>query len=513
MYKLRPYQNDAIDLARKSLATGHKKPILALPTGSGKTIIAIGIIESALEKSCRVMFIAPRRELIFQTERKFKQQGFDTGVIMAGVKPRPSAPVQVASIDTINARCVRVNKNIGQPIMPLPLVDIVIVDECHLYDTKSRSKIIDLLVADGAKVIGLTATPAKGGGGGLAGTYDDLIIPVTVGEMINNGWLTPIRYYGGESPDTSKVKTTAGDYNKKQLAKVANTGHLNGCVVENWKKLAEGKPTVVFCVNKAHSRDLTNQFLSEGVRAEHLDCDVPDEERKAILARVDSGETTVLCNVFIASYGLDIPRLEVAVMARPTKSIVLYFQTIGRVLRLFEGKDYAIVIDHANCVANHGFIEDDAPWSLDGRTTVNERQEKKKKEDGAPKEIECSMCHHMFKSARICPSCGHRMVGAAEKIPHHQMDLKELKASDGGTKWNQMVTQDEKRTFYAMLKGFAIDKNYSQGWAAYQYKSKAGKWPPQEISGVLPKKPSNDIDKWCKSQLIRYAKSKQKKLA
>jgi len=170
---LRDYQAKAINDIRKSIMSGHKRPILCLPTGSGKTHCAMGIIQSAVERGNRVMFIAPRRELIFQSHKKFIEHGYDSSMIMAGEKTNYRSPVQVASIDTLTSRAVR---GVRGEVQGLPKTDIAIVDECHLYDTKKRSEVFNILEDNGAVIIGLTATPAKGNGKGLGKTYDDLII-------------------------------------------------------------------------------------------------------------------------------------------------------------------------------------------------------------------------------------------------------------------------------------------------------------------------------------------------
>lgn len=499
MYKLRDYQLSAIDSVRKSAIHGKKKIILCLPTGSGKTIISIGIIQNALAKHKKVLFMAPRRELITQSAVKFAQSGIDCGILMAGHKYNPMSKVIVASVDTIQSRCIR-----GK--LELPKVDVVIVDECHLYDTKKRGELINLFVERGAIVVGLTATPAHGNGKGLGRLYDDLIIPTSIGEMIEQGWLSKVRYYGGTAPDTANVKITAGDYNLKQLEEAANKKELNGSIVQNWLRIAKGKSTVVFCVSKAHSRAVCDEFINAGIKAEHYDCDTKDKDTQAILKRVDSGETTVLCNVYKATFGLDIPRLEVAVMARPTKSIPLYFQTCGRVIRPFEGKDHAIIIDHANCVDFHGFIDQEPPWKLDSSSKVSDERERKKKESKEPKEVTCTACGTIFKGQRDCPSCGAEIIPMTQPIPYYDFDLGEIGKQERG---NNSRPWSYKENFYSGLVGYAEWKGYSHGWAAHKYKKKFGVWPnDKRLKKVKPKFPDPEVYNWILSGVIAYTKSK-----
>ncbi len=357
MTSLRPYQNSAVTALRASLGAGHRRPILVLPTGSGKTVIAAEIVRMAREKSRSVLFLAPRRELIHQASEQFTAAGVRHGIIMAGVDRNLYADVQIASFDTLHARGMRTKR------MQMPRAELVIVDEAHLSIAETRKAII-AHYAD-ATIIGLTATPARGDGRGLGEIYDDLVNVVSIPELTDNGFLVPVRYFAPTAPDLEAVKLNKdGDYVEKQLGEVMDRPELIGDITDNWMRLAFGMSTVVFCVTRAHSRHVCEQFLSLGIAAEHLDGETPLDERREILARVASGETTVLCNVFVATFGLDIPRLACAVLARPTRNIALYLQIAGRVLRPAEGKTEARIIDHSGAVAQHGFIDDVQPWVL-----------------------------------------------------------------------------------------------------------------------------------------------------
>jgi DNA repair protein RadD len=355
---LRLYQTNAIAALRASLAQGKRRPILVMPTGSGKTRVAGDIIRSAIAKGRKPGFLAPRRELIDQAVNAFAAIGIRSDPIMAGRDRSPMSQVWVASFDTLHARGIRTKR------MRMPEADLVIVDEAHLSVAETRKAIIEHY--SDAVIIGLTATPARGDGRGLGEIYDDLVSVVSIRELTDDGFLVPVRYFAPSEPDLEGVKLNKdGDYIEKQLGERMDRAELIGGITENWMRLAFGLSTVVFCVTRAHSRHVCEEFKRLGVAAEHLDGETELEERRAILARVASGETTVLCNVFVATFGLDIPRLECAVLARPTKNLALYLQIAGRVLRPCEGKTEARIIDHSGAVQQHGFIDDDQPWSLD----------------------------------------------------------------------------------------------------------------------------------------------------
>lgn len=496
MTALRPYQWEAIESLRDSIRSGHRRPILVSPTGSGKTVIAVNVIRTAIEKGKAVLVVAPRRELISQISAMLARAKIDHGIIMAGEPRSLYARVQVASFDTLFARGVRTNR------MQMPRADLVIVDEAHLSIAETRKKI--LAHYEAATIVGLTATPARGDGRGLGEIYDDLVVVTSIRELTDNGYLTEARYFAPSEPDLAGIKLNKdGDYQEKQLGERMDQPTLIGGIVENWMRIARGLSTVAFCVTRAHSRHVCEQFLAAGVRAEHLDGETPLDERKAILARVASGETTVLCNVFVATFGLDIPRLSCAVLARPTRNIALYLQIIGRVLRTCEGKREAVVIDHSGAVAQHGFVDDFVPWSLDEKETVAERKKKSQEANKAPKEIVCSHCKTVFKARRECPGCGYVMVARTDALPVHEAELLEVSAK----KENRDATWDEKRAFMGGLKAYAEETGKAPGWAAHKYRAKFGVWPNDaRVKDAPPAQYDAALRSWLTSQNIRYAK-------
>jgi superfamily II DNA or RNA helicase len=282
---------------------------------------------------------------------------------------------------------------------------------------------------------------------------------------------------------------------------------LIGDVVHNWFRLASDKKTVVFCVTRAHSRHICEEFKARGIKAEHLDGETPLDKRKAILERVKSGETQVLCNVFVATYGLDIPSLECAVLARPTRNIALYLQTVGRVLRPSEFKTEALVIDHAGAIDEHGFVDDFIPWSLDENSSVKERKEQQKKEKKEPKELTCGECGTVFKSSHNCPNCGFEIVPAGKPIPVHQADLQEVQRE--AAKSNREMTWEEKISFYGQLKQYCEDTGKKPGWAAHKYREKCGVWPnDSRLKSAPNQEVSETVRSWITSRNIAYAKRK-----
>ena len=489
---LRPYQKKLLEAVRFSLARGNKSPLMVAPTGSGKTHIAKAIVAGALAKGKRVLFIAPRRELIYQTSEKLDAAGIGHGIIMAGEERSVCPDVQLACVPTLHVRCVK-----GR--MPLPDADVLIVDEAHLSVARTCREVM-AAYPDAVKV-GMTATPARSDGAGLGLIYDDLVMGDPVSELTQQGYLVPATYYAPTKPDLAKVKLTAGDYNRRQLGHAMNTPQLVGDVVENWARICPDRKTVVFAVNVAHSLALRDRFLAAGVSTEQLDGTTPNDERKAILQRLRGGETQVLCNCEVLTYGWDEPSISCAVMARPTKSVTRYFQMVGRVLRPFEGKHDCIVIDHAGSVDEIGFVDEPVVWSLDGKSKVQDRLSKTKPEREA-KTVTCGDCGAVFRLSRTCPTCGHEYPAyTAKQVEVMEAELQQLDRSK--KRANKQYTTEQKQQFYSGLIGYAKERGYKRGWAAHKYKTKFGVWPNRYDD--TPMQPGPEVLGYIQHLNIRYA--------
>ena len=385
----------------------------------------------------------------------------------------------------------------------------LVIGNCHLSTAKSRIEILSLY--PDATVIGLTATPCRGDGRGLGEFYDDLVEGVSIKWLISNGYLSDAKYYAAEAPDLSNVKKNAtGDYQEKSLGVVMDRTDLIGEIVHNWRRIAEGSSTVVFCVNRSHARHIHSQFIESGVTAEYLDGETPKQERKEILQRISDGTTTVLCNVFVATYGLDIPRLRTVVMARPTKNIGLYLQMIGRALRVHSDKSHAIVIDHGGVVKENGFADEEQYWTLDSSKSAKETKQGKKKEKQEPKEINCSSCGAVFKGQKSCPVCGHTMIALSEDVPTHKADLKEIKGRSK-KKVNKEMSWSEKIDFIGGLKTYAAEKKYSSGWVAHSYKDKTGVYPnDKRLRNAVPADVSETVRRYITHKAIMYRNRRTK---
>jgi DNA repair protein RadD len=501
--KLRPYQKAAIDKMEALVSEGVKAPLIVAPTGAGKTVIAADIIRRNAGK--RLLFLAPRRELIHQTCNKLNDVGVQYGVILAGDnRQNQYAHVQVASVDTLISRALRSQK------MQLPQFDLIIIDEAHVGLTDTRQRLLDLW--PGATIVGLTATPCRSDGKALGRVYDELIEVTTVKELVEQGFLVPARYYAPSEPDLKRVRTTAGDFNQHDLDDVMNKPKLVGDIVEHWMRHAADRRTVVFATSIAHSAALAAEFVSHGVTAEHVDANSPQNVREAIFKRFSNGETQVLTNCTLASIGFDLPDLNCVVFARPTKSLGLYIQMLGRGLRPAAGKTDCLVLDHAGNVHRHGFATDERYWTLHGKYAEDlekKQRAKKEKEDKGEVSMTCKQCKCVFEGGHVCPMCGWSPPPKVRPISTEDGSLVEVTRSRLPNK--NTMTRDEKMHFFLELSGYAQMKGWKPGWASYQYKERFGEWPEWAWKTHVEKhggtEPSLVTARWVQSKMIARHKA------
>ena len=357
-FDLHPHQARALMALKSSLLAGARRPMVQAPTGSGKTVLAVSMVTGALAKGNRILFVVPFLSLIEQTVAAFKAQGIDAVGVMQGYHwmTDGSQPVQVASIQTLQRR-------------RLPSADLVIVDEAHRWfafmgEWMARPE------WQTVPFIGLSATPWTKG---LGKHYDELIVAATTSELIELGFLSPFRVFAPAHPDLSGVKVVAGDYHEGQLSETMRQPVLVADTVSTWLKLGEDRPTLCFAVDRAHARKLTDQFEAAGVPTGYVDARTPIEERENIARRLREGQIKVIVNIATMTTGVDLD-VRCIILARPTKSEILYTQIVGRGLRTAEGKQDCLILDHSDTTLRLGFVTDIHHEHLDdGRPAEEQR--------------------------------------------------------------------------------------------------------------------------------------------
>ena len=495
------WQWDIINQVRSAIGQGYRKILVVVPTGGGKTVIAAQIVKLAAEKMRRSMFLAHRRELIYQCADKLEKFGVDHGMLMAGEYPYGAADCQVASVDTLRARCITTNR------LPLPNSDVVIVDEAHRSLAPTYITLINHYGED--VVIGLTATPIRGDGKGLGHVYDYMVCGPSISWMIEHDYLVEPRTFAPTIPDLTGVKIKKGDYDEKELDRLMNQRSLVGDIIEHWYRLCSDRPTIVFASSVKHSINLRDEFRKAGAVAAHVDGNTSLEDRKQIISDLKVGKVQVVCNYAVLTEGFDEPTLSANILARPTKNLGLYLQMAGRTLRIADNKKDCFILDHSGNVYEHGFVQDDHDWILDEGKALNTSSAERQKNLDEKKPITCMMCATVYTGQINCPHCGHVPEKKGQYYESRSGDLMEVRLESRRTAKKKVWTSDEKRHWYSMLLGHAQLKGKSEGWVAHTFKSKFKVWP-NYYKDAPASPPNGEVLAYIRHRNIAYAKKMEK---
>jgi superfamily II DNA or RNA helicase len=423
---------------------------------------------------------------------------------MAGQPYQPLFAVQVASVQTLHVRGIKTAR------IEMPPAKLVIVDEAHHVNAESWKAIVDAY--PDAYVLGFTATPCRGDGRGLGGVFETMVVGPSVQELIDLGFLVPTRVYAPTSIDVKGVKTQGGDYVAAQLEERVNTrkvvGDICGTLLNH---RATWSRALIFTPGVASSMHIRDELLKVGIRAAHIDGTTPKAERDAILAAFARGEIEVLCNCMVLTEGYDCPDVDCVVIARPTKNIGLYLQMCGRGLRPSPGKEFCLVLDHADCTRRHGFAEDPIEWTLDPdkKAGKNKAVSKDDKDHGS-RIIECPSCSTLMTRGQACPACGFKPARQPKALLTEDGELGLLGRDKRARAKEWSVEQ--KVDFYAQLRWIALDRGYADGWAWHKYRARFDKGPP---NGPKPDPvyPRPETLSWVRSQQIRWAKGQARRAA
>lgn len=427
-------------------------------TVTHNTVMFSHIADGAGRKGNRVWILVHRAELVDQTSRTMRELGVPHGVIAAGWPVDPLPHVQVVSVQTVVRRT-------GGLIPP----QVIIVDECHHAAAGTWSKI--LAAFPQAVRLGFTATPERLDGKGLADSFDALIRGPEVGWLIDNGFLTrPVYYAPPNQLNLDGLHVRGGDFAKDELAKEMDKPTITGDAVEHYRRLCPGAPAVAFCASVRHAEHVAQAFQAAGYSAATLDGTLDRVERRRRVRALADGSLRVLTSCEIISEGFDIPVVTAAILLRPTKSLGMHLQQIGRVLRVAPGKDRAYIIDHVGntgrmiggeWVRNHGLAEEVREWSLEGRP---KKKKKSSADDDAPPVRQCPTCYACHVPAPICPECGHRYEAKKREIEQEDGELVELSAV-----WmakQRLQEQGQARTFEELVAlGKSRGMRMPQFWA------------------------------------------------
>jgi len=492
MLELRAHQQLVVDKIEQGFADGHRCQLLYAPTGFGKTETAMSIMYKVAQNYTKCAMVMDRIVLVEQTSLRLGKYGIDHGVMQAGHwRYRPYERIQICSAQTLERR----NK--------FPDIGLLIIDECHVQ----RKGTLEFIKSNPQmKVIGLTATPFTKG---LGSTYTNIVGAAPTSELIDNGWLCPLRVFIAKEIDMTGAKKVAGEWSAGDVSERGKK--ITGDIVAEWvKKTHEvfGGPrkTIVFCSGVDHGKDLQKQFAESGYNFVSISYKEDDEFKRMTIEDFSRPDTNIhgLIATDILTRGFDVPDVTIGVSARPfSKSFSSHVQQMGRVMRPHPGKESGIWLDHSGNYLrfidewNEVFDEGVKELSEGGEVAKKEPTEKKKKES------KCQKCGAFWIwPSDTCGECGNVRVRLSSVMSVPGM-LEELHSNP--------AIKAENRSFWAQMISYSRARGYKDGWAAYKYKERYGTFP--KGAAPTPEPPSPSTLSWIKSRHIAYVKSKAKAIA
>ena len=407
---LRTYQSDLLNRLRAALR-GEDRVLCVLPTGGGKTRIFCEIAAMARASGANVKILVHRRELLDQTPDKYVQ------TIQSWVPDDE---------------------------------DLIIVDEAHHSCARTWKE--KILVSK--KVLGFTATPQRLDGGGLDVVYDSMIEGPDSAALTKQGYLSEYKLFCPPGqPDLKGLIRKGGDYSRAKLAERTSEDKVVAAAVKNWKLLAGGRQTIGFCVSVAHMEAVAESFKSAGVAVGCIEGKMAAADRKGVVEAFRTGEIQLLLSVDLISEGFDVPNCSCVLLLRPTQSLGLHLQQIGRALR--PSGDVALILDCAGNSERHGMPDDEREWSLEG---------KKKERAGLVANVAVRVCPQCFgvhkPTLRICPYCSF----------HHPLDSRIPEEADILLEEKKKETKEKRRLVGRArtiedLEEIAKERGYARGWA------------------------------------------------
>ncbi|NBD15496.1 MAG: DEAD/DEAH box helicase family protein [Cyanobacteria bacterium] len=482
---LRPYQKEVIAEVYHKIRCGKYKLLVFSATGSGKTIILSKIIADARSRNRRSLILVHRDPLIQQTANKLNAFGLDCGFIKAGWAENRGALIQVASVQTL------ANRHWWREWD----TDLIIFDECHIT---AFSRMAQEILATYPKAIylGLTATPWRlSKGEEMGDVFTDLVTAPMPCELIDQGFLIKPSYYSAGQAQLEEAGTLQGEFNPKDLAFLCDRVELIEQITREWFRLGFNRRTIVFAVNVTHSQNLCSAFERQGIASRHIDGNTPISLRNEIYQELANHKISVLCSCLTLTEGFDVPSVDAILLCRPTQSKALYFQMVGRGLRLSPSteKTDCLILDQGGNIERHGFVEDLKREDIE----LNPSPEK---EQGKPPTKVCA-CGKLLYAFRLeCPSC------------RHSFEIKQKYAIAVGLERFLTESDVERLEFYRKLLKKSFQRKIPPTWAASKFKEKYGHFPPWDWarSAVFDGQPSPKQKEIYREYIIQAAQKKNK---
>ena len=435
MINLRDYQRDLIRNIHQAFTGGYHAVLGQAPTGAGKTVIFSYITDGAIKQSNKTVILVHRQELILQTALALGKFQIPHKIIAPQSVIKTAAQIQYKEFGRnyidFNSPCVVASvQTLGRKLDEYKnYFNFIITDECHHAVAGQWRNITD--ANPHAYLLGLSATPERLDGKGLGvecgGVYETLVLGPSVRSLIEQGYLSQPRVFAPPIDfNSDSLKTIAGDYDVKQMAEMLDRPQIIGDAVKHYAKICPNMPAIAFCATIEHAQHTAEQFCQAGFKFKSIDGTMSDYERRDAIEGLGSGRYDGLTSCNIISEGTDIPVVGCAIFLRKTKSLGLYLQQAGRVLRPYSGKKYSIILDHVRNVEMHGFPDDDREWSLEGR-------KKRNRQDGEQLFVRtCLNCYACYPSKlKACPVCGcENATKTRQEIEYIDAELLEMKRQE-----------------------------------------------------------------------------------
>lgn len=463
MISLRPYQEKCIAGLRAAFSAGHHSPLLVSPTGSGKTVMFSYLTSQINSRGKRAALLCHREELVDQISRTLSEFDVRHGHITAGALYDRRMASHVASVATLVRRLDRV-----------AVPDYVICDEAHhCIGASMWGRVVNHWREQNPalRLIGVTATPERLSGEGLGEVFDEMVLGPTTRELIDIGALCEYRMFAPQQAiDLTGVRTTGGDYNKRDLAGAMDKPRIVGNTVAEYSRLLNGAPSVAFCVSIEHAEHVAENFRASGYRAVSIDGKMDKTLRRQIVQDFGRGAINVLTSCALIDEGFDCPGITGVIDLSPTQSLARYLQRLGRGFRPFAGKDTAVFLDQANNVSRHGLPDDPREWSLLGR-----ERGKKKSADDASACRQCEKCYAVSPAAASkCRECGQVFPIKARKIEEVAGTLSEVEI----TRMRRQAAREQAaaKTLEELIAvGMARGMKNPHGWARHVHEARMAK--------------------------------------
>ena len=483
-----PHQDRALAETTAAIEAGERRICVTSPTGGGKTKMLVDMIEWAAGRNQRVALYTNRRMLLDQTRAVLEKHGIYPGMRASGYESALLRDVQLCMTQTEGSQVlVKESRNLHSAAL-------VLIDEAHLQAGGRMEEIAGRHIADGAAIVGYTATPLD-----LGNMYDRLIQAGTTSELRECGALVPCMTYGPDEPDTRHIKRQAtGEFSEGDIRKVIMTQHIFGRVFDWWKKLnPDALPALLFAPGVKESLWFAQEFAKQGVRAAHIDGEdvwldgelhrSEPEARAEVMRQHRDGELAIVCNRFVLREGIDAPWVYHGIFATVFGGLASYLQSGGRLLRAYAGMDHVILQDHGGAWWRHGSLNEDRAWELgDTNYVTTELREERMREKKEREPIVCPKCAAVRRSGRTCMKCGFQHEKSVRMVVQRDG---QLRAREGDILQPRRVRREPdtqkiwEQTYYRMKRA---GMTFRQAEGLFFYEQHY--WPPRELP-LMPREP------------------------